>query len=113
MGLDLPISELGQGLSGGQRQGVAIARALLGSPSVLLFDELTSAMDNQSEAQVIQQVKEISVGKTMVISTHRASLLQLVERIVILDGGRLVADGPKEKVLEALKKGLISTGEQA
>lgn len=110
MGLDLPISELGQGLSGGQRQGVAIARALLGQPGLFLFDELSSAMDNQSEAQIIQQIRGLAQGKTMVISTHRASLLQLVDRIVVLDNGRIVADGPKDQVLDALKKGLIASG---
>lgn len=110
MGLDLPISELGQGLSGGQRQGVAIARALLGQPALFLFDELSSAMDNQSEAQVVQQISALAAGKTMVIATHRASLLQLVDRIVVLDGGRVVADGPKAEVLDALKRGNVPSG---
>ncbi len=110
MGLDLPIKEQGKGLSGGQRQGLAIARALLGEPSIYLFDELTSAMDNQTENRVIDEVKQITKGKTMILNTHRASLLALVDRIVILDAGRIVADGPKDQVLDALKKGLIKTG---
>jgi ATP-binding cassette subfamily C protein LapB len=113
MGLDLPVKELGKGLSGGQRQGIAIARALLGEPAIYLFDEPTSAMDNQTENRVIQEIKKTTEGKTMILNTHRASLLELVDRIVILDGGRIVADGPKGQVLDALKKGLIKAGVQA
>ncbi len=111
LGLDLPIYEQGRGLSGGQRQGVAIARALLGEPRILLFDELTSAMDNQTEARVIANLSALPYSHTLLLSTHRASLLKLVDRIVVLEKGRVVADGPKEQVLDALKKGLIHTGQ--
>jgi len=110
MGFDMPIGEQGKGLSGGQRQSVAIARAVINNPQILLFDELTSAMDNQTEKQVIDNIKHYSQNKTMIISTHRASLLTLVDRIVVLDDGKIIADGPKNKVLDALKRGLISTG---
>ena len=109
LGLDMPIGEDGWGLSGGQKQGVAIARALLAQPSMLLFDELTSAMDNQTEQEVIASIKQVSEGRTLLLSTHRATLLALVERVVVLDQGRVIADGPKDKVLDALKKGLIKT----
>jgi len=109
-GFDLPIGENGKGLSGGQRQSVAIARAVVGDPQILLFDELTSAMDNQTESSVMEKIREFSKHKTMIISTHRASLLSLVDRIVVMDDGRVIADGPKEKVLDALKRGLIKTG---
>mgnify|MGYP005990524153 CR=1 FL=1 len=108
-GFDLPIGENGKGLSGGQRQSVAIARAVIGEPDILLFDELTSAMDNQTESTVMEKMTEFSKDKTMIISTHRASLLSLVERIVVMDDGRIIADGPKNKVLDALKRGLIKT----
>ena len=97
-------------LSGGQRQSVAIARAVVGDPQILLFDELTSAMDNQTESTVVDRIREFSKNKTMIISTHRASLLSLVDRIVVMDDGRVIADGPKDKVLDALKRGLIKTG---
>lgn len=110
MGLDMPIGEFGAGLSGGQRQSVALARAILKEPSILLLDEPTSAMDNQNESRIIQHLKTCAEGKTLVLSTHRASLLSLVERVIVMDAGRIVADGPKEQVLEALKKGLIGSG---
>ena len=107
-GLNMPISEQSRGLSGGQRQGVAIARALLAQPDIFIFDELTSAMDNQTESQVIRSVERLSRDKTLILSTHRTSLLNLVDRIVVLNAGQVVADGPKQQVLEALKKGLIA-----
>lgn len=113
MGLDMPVAEQGQGLSGGQKQSLAIARSLTKDASMLVFDELTSAMDNQTEAQVLKFVKEQAKGKTMLLSTHRASLLALVDRVIVLDAGKVVADGPKEQVLEALKKGLVNTGGRA
>lgn len=113
MGLDLPIGEQGKGLSGGQRQSVAIARAILGQASIFLLDEPTSAMDNQTESSVIAKLKSLAEGKTLIVSTHRASLLNLVDRVIVLDEGRVVADGPKDKVIDALKKGLINTGKQA
>lgn len=109
-GFDLPIGEHGKGLSGGQRQSVAIARAVVGDPKILLFDELTSAMDNQTESTVMERIREFSQNKTMILCTHRASLLSLVDRIVVMDDGRVIADGPKDKVLDALKRGLIKTG---
>ena len=112
MGFDLPVGEQGKGLSGGQRQSVAIARAVIGNPRILLFDELTSAMDNQTEQAVIESIKAFSTDKTMIISTHRASLLALVDRIIVLDDGRVIADGPKVTVLDALKRGLIKTSAQ-
>jgi len=112
LGFDMPIGEQGKGLSGGQKQSVAIARAVINEPKILLFDELTSAMDNQSEQAVIESMKSFSQEKTMVLSTHRASLLALVDRVVVMDEGRIIADGPKEKVLDALKRGLIQTASQ-
>ncbi|WP_326838300.1 type I secretion system permease/ATPase [Halomonas sp. 328] len=106
-GVDLPVGEHGQRLSGGQRQAVAIARALVSDPQVLLLDEPTSAMDHASEEAFKQRLSEFAKAKTLVVVTHRTSLLSLVERIVVIDGGKVVADGPKEKVLAALRSGQI------
>ncbi len=107
MGVDMPIGEQGKGLSGGQKQSVAIARAVVNQPAIFLFDELSAAMDNQTEQEVIQNIKELTKDKTLILSTHRSSLLTLVDRIVVMDAGKIVADGPKEKVMDALKRGLI------
>ncbi|WP_046078143.1 type I secretion system permease/ATPase [Halomonas sp. HG01] len=106
-GIDLDVGERGQRLSGGQRQQVAIARALVHDPQVLLLDEPTSAMDHSSEEALKASLQEVAAGKTMLIVTHRTSLLSLVDRIVVIDVGRVVADGPRDKVIEALRKGQI------
>ena len=109
MGLDMHIGEQGKGLSGGQKQSVAIARAMINQPDLFLFDELSAAMDNQTEHEVIQNIKSLTQDKTLILSTHRTSLLSLVDRIIVMDAGKIVADGAKEKVLDALKRGLIYT----
>lgn len=102
MGYDLPVGEMGSLLSGGQRQLVALARCLVTQPQVLLMDEPTSSMDAQSEAAFIQQIKQAVQGQTLVVVTHRPALLDVVDRIIVVDQGRLLADGPKAKVLAAL-----------
>lgn len=107
-GLELPVGERGEGLSGGQRQAVAIARGLLLEPPVLLMDEPTNAMDNSTEEQVKNRLVPLLDGRTLLLVTHRASLLSLVGRIIVMDGGRIVADGPKDQVLEALRGGRLS-----
>ena len=107
-GYELPVGERGQLLSGGQRQAVALARALLLDPPILLLDEPTSALDNTGEERLKQRLKPYIADKTLVLVTHRTSLLSLVERLVIIDRGRIVADGPKAEVMEALKGGRIS-----
>lgn len=109
MGVDMPVAEQGRGLSGGQKQSVAIARSLLNEPAILLFDELSAAMDNQTEQEVMQNIQQFAKDKTLILSTHRSALLALVDRVIVMDGGKIVADGPKANVLEALKKGLIRT----
>ena len=106
-GFDMVIGERGGSISGGQRQGVAIARALLLDPPILLLDEPTSSMDFTSEAQLKERLAKYAQHKTMVIVTHRTSLLDLAERIIVIDGGRVVADGPKNQVVEALQSGRI------
>ena len=106
-GFQMQVGERGETLSGGQRQGVAIARAVIADPPVLLLDEPTSSMDTTTEAIFKSRLKQFAHNKTMLVVTHRSSLLELVNRVLVLDGGRLVADGPKEKVLDALRKGRI------
>ncbi|MEG6503668.1 ATP-binding cassette domain-containing protein, partial [Desulfovibrio sp. 1214_IL3152] len=94
--------EQGLAISGGQRQSVALARALLHDPEVLILDEPTSNMDKASESQLLTRLAKLSESKTLVLITHRASLLALVNRLIIVDNGRVVADGPRDKVLEAI-----------
>ncbi|WP_414635684.1 type I secretion system permease/ATPase [Aromatoleum sp.] len=106
-GFDMQVGERGGQLSGGQRQGVAIARAVIGDPSILLFDEPTASMDQSSEEDVKRRLREYALGRTLVLVTHRTSLLDLVDRIIVVDGGRVVADGPKAQVVEALRQGRI------
>lgn len=106
-GFDRPVGERGQLLSSGQRQAVLLARALLLDPPILLFDEPTSAMDNTSEDILRNRLHSLAQGKTVLLITHRASMLSLVDRLVVLDNGHVVADGPKEAVIEALRKGRV------
>ena len=106
-GYDMPIGERGEGLSGGQRQAVALVRAVLSNPTVMLLDEPTSAMDNATEATAMSALSRLCAGKTMVYVTHKLQLLDYVTRVVILDAGTRVADGPKEAVLQALKEGKV------
>ncbi|MBN0980787.1 type I secretion system permease/ATPase [Pseudomonas hygromyciniae] len=107
-GYELQVGERGQNLSGGQRQNVALARALLLNPPILLLDEPTSAMDNTGEERLKQRLQAVVENKTVVLVTHRASLLSLVDRLLVIDRGQILADGPKAVVMEALKKGQIS-----
>ncbi|WLG85084.1 type I secretion system permease/ATPase [Pseudomonas cucumis] len=107
-GYELQVGERGQNLSGGQRQNVALARALLLNPPILLLDEPTSAMDNTGEERLKQRLAAVVENKTVVLVTHRASLLSLVDRLLVIDRGQILADGPKAAVMEALKKGQIS-----
>ncbi len=106
-GYGMLVGERGESLSGGQRQGVAIARAMIADPPILLLDEPTAAMDHASEEAVKQQLRRHADGKTLIVITHRTSLLDLVDRIIVVDAGRIVADGPKAQVVEALRQGRI------
>lgn len=106
-GFDLQVGERGQRLSGGQRQALAIARAMVGDPPILLLDEPTGSLDHSSEEHFKRSLARAAEGKTLVMVTHRTSLLELASRIIVLDGGRVVADGPKETVIEALRQGKI------
>jgi ATP-binding cassette subfamily C protein LapB len=101
-GLDMPVGEGGSMLSGGQRQLVALARCLVTQPQVLLMDEPTSSMDAQTEQQFIGQLKGLVAQRTLVVVTHRPALLELVDRIIVMEAGRVIVDGPKMEVLAAL-----------
>ncbi|MBB6342151.1 ATP-binding cassette subfamily C protein LapB [Pseudomonas fluvialis] len=107
-GYEMQVGERGQNLSGGQRQNVALARALLLDPPILLLDEPTSSMDNTGEERLKQRLQSLLANKTLLLVTHRASMLSLVDRLVIIDRGQIIADGPKESVMDALKRGQIS-----
>ncbi|GGO83091.1 ABC transporter [Marinobacterium nitratireducens] len=107
LGFDMQVGERGAALSGGQRQAVAVARALIHDPSVLILDEPSNAMDNSSEETLKQQLAEYARERTLVLVTHKMSLLSLVDRLIVIDGGKVVADGPKQTVLEALKQGRL------
>jgi ATP-binding cassette subfamily C protein LapB len=111
-GFDLHVGERGEGLSGGQRQTVAIARALLLDPPILVMDEPTNSLDNRSEENFKAKLAKAIEGKTFLLVTHRASLLTLVPRLIVLDGGRVVADGPKEQVMQALAGGRVSVAKR-
>lgn len=106
-GYDMLVGERGESLSGGQRQSIAVARALINDPAILLLDEPSSNLDNQSEAQLKRRLEEAAQDKTILLVTHRTALLTLVDRLIVIDGGRIVADGAKDQVIEALKQGRI------
>ena len=102
-GYDLEIRERGVGLSGGQKQAINLARSLLHDPKVLLLDEPTSSMDQGSEQKVVSSLKEVCADKTMLIVTHRNPILVMVDRVIVLENGRIVADQTPEQL--GMKKG--------
>ncbi|MEF8752945.1 MAG: type I secretion system permease/ATPase [Accumulibacter sp.] len=106
-GFDMLIGERGESLSGGQRQEVAIARAVLLDPPILLFDEPTSAMDFSTEQAFKERLMRFAAHKTVVLVTHRTSLIDLATRIIVVDEGRIVADGPRAEVVAALQSGRV------
>ena len=106
-GFDMLVGERGESLSGGQRQGVAIARAVINDPPILLLDEPTSSMDYSSEDDIKRRLTEFARDKTVLLISHRTSLLDLADRIIVMDAGRIMADGPKEQVMTALRQGRI------
>ncbi|MGL4728339.1 MAG: ATP-binding cassette domain-containing protein, partial [Bosea sp. (in: a-proteobacteria)] len=103
-GLDTLLAENGAGLSGGQRQSIALTRALIGAPDMLLLDEPTSDMDGRMEAHIVEQLKNATGQRTLILVTHRPALLELVDRLVVFEGGRIMADGPKANVLKTLQE---------
>jgi ATP-binding cassette, subfamily C, bacterial LapB len=104
-GYDMNVGERGNNLSGGQRQTVAIARLLLTKPKIVFLDEPSGSMDLASERQLIGQLKTaFSDNTTLIVSTHRHSMLEIVDRLIVIEQGRVVADGPKDQVIQALQK---------
>lgn len=112
-GLDMPIFEGGGGLSGGQRQAVGLARMMLCEPVVCLLDEPTASMDQQSETELIQRLDWVkNPAVTLVVVTHKPSMLQWANRVVVMEQGRVITDGPKESVLKLLQTGGIKLDAQ-
>lgn len=103
-GYDLRLSDRGESLSGGQRQSIALARALAGQPGMLIFDEPTSGMDSQSENGLIDRLMQEVKGRTLIVITHRMSLLRLVDRVVIIADGKVATDGRRDEVLRAITR---------
>ena len=106
-GFDMPVGERGESLSGGQRQTVALARALVTDPPILILDEPTHAMDHSAEERLKARIQEDMKDKTIIIITHRDSLLSVVNTLVVVDGGKVVAAGPREAVIKALSEGKV------
>jgi ATP-binding cassette subfamily C protein LapB len=106
LGLDMPITEAGGGLSGGQRQLLAIARMMLREPRMVFMDEPTANMDQNTETQVITMMKGWLRGRTVLMSTHRPQLLEWADTIVVIDKGQCVAQGPKKEMIEKLSRGI-------
>lgn len=103
-GYDLRLADRGEGLSGGQRQSIALARALAGRPPVLVFDEPTSAMDAQTETALINRLREELKDRTLILITHRPPLLALVSRIMLIERGKVAMDGPRDEVLKQITR---------
>lgn len=103
-GLDYQLSEGGQDISGGQRQAIALARAIVRKPAIILLDEPTSAMDLTSERRIISNLKSYFTKQTLIVVTHRMSLLQLVDRVIAIDDGKVTVDGSRDSILNKLKE---------
>ncbi|WP_221892333.1 type I secretion system permease/ATPase [Teredinibacter haidensis] len=106
-GFDMVIGERGDSISGGQRKSIALARAVVHDPQVLLLDEPTGSMDHSTETWINNKIQEFSEGKTVLVATHRTSVLGWVDRIIVIDNGQVVADGPRDSVASALREGRI------
>ena len=106
-GLERQVGEGGLLLSGGQRQAVAISRAFLARPPILIMDEPTSAMDNRSELHIKTQLKQLKPTETLVLITHKTSMLDIVDRVIVMEKGAIIADGPKAQVLNDLRQGKV------
>ena len=99
-GYGLRLKERGEGLSGGQKQSITIARALVNRPPIVLMDEPTSAMDLPGERALIERLKAELINQTIIVITHRASIIELIDHVLVLDQGRLVAQGPKSDFMK-------------
>ena len=104
-GYGMRVGPRGERLSGGERQAVSLARALIGNPSMLILDEPTAAMDNTTERQIINGLSKWLGNRTLIVATHRAAMLDLVDRVILMHEGKIIADGPKDQVLKKLQAG--------
>lgn len=102
LGFDMPVLERGDGISGGQRQSIALARAFLLDSPIVLLDEPTNSLDNTVESKLKSNLKISCAGKTMLLVTHKTSLLELVDRLIVVDNGKILIDGPRDEVLAKL-----------
>jgi len=102
-GFEQQVGEGGKQLSGGQRQSVSLARALIYNPAIFIMDEPTSAMDSANEAMMKETIRDAIKGKTFILNTHRTTLLDLVDRVIVIESGKVIADGKKEEVLPQFK----------
>jgi ATP-binding cassette subfamily C protein LapB len=102
MGYDAPVGERGDGMSGGQKQCIALARAMIVNPKIMVLDEPTNDMDIQAEDNFVKQIKKTSKDKTLILVTHRQELLSMVDRLILVDQGKILADGPRDKIVQAL-----------
>jgi len=105
LGLDMPLTEAGGGLSGGQRQLIAIARMMVRDPVYVFMDEPTSHMDKSTESHVIEVLKDWLEGRTLILATHRLSLLYWVERVAVFERGRCLAEGPRDDIMRQISRG--------
>lgn len=103
-GLDMSLGENGLGLSGGQKQIVALARMTLRNPKIVLLDEPTTGLDQYSEIQALNAISAWCRSKTLLVVTHRPQVLSIVNRIIVVDNGKVVMDGPRDAVLQQLAK---------
>ncbi len=102
-GFDFMLTERGRELSAGMRQALAVARAMISKPSILLLDEPTAALDAGTEQALVQSLDAATKGITTIFVTHRGSMLQIADRILVVEGGRIVADGPRDEVMKRLQ----------
>jgi ATP-binding cassette subfamily C protein LapB len=102
-GLDTQVGERGESLSGGQRQAVAIARSLLYDPTILVLDEPTASMDPTSEIRLRDKLKILSQGKTTILITHKGAMLDLVDKLILMDRGKIIAYGPRDEIIRRLQ----------
>ncbi len=108
LGYDMPVAEGGRSLSGGQKQAIGLARIMVRKPKILFLDEPTAHFDMRSEAEFVERLKTLATGDmTIIVSTHRTSLLSLVDRLLVFDRGKLIADGPRDEVLAKLRNGPV------
>ena len=102
-GLSFKLSEGGRELSGGQKQILALTRAIASDPSIILFDEPTSAMDPKHEVLFIRQMQQFIKNKTFIVITHRKPILALTDRLIVIESGKIILDGPRDEVLSKFK----------